>query len=438
MAAVERWSGHQARALRAALRLSVRDFAAYLGVAPRTISTWESGAGEVHPRPDLQRVLDTALERADNDARTRFETGLTRVGPGHDAAPGLRHTGWGRDATGDLARFLADDRPLAAGSALRLAQEWRTTEAPQVVQMRAGRRVGERLAQLVGERVGLLRRMDDVLGGGDLYDLVRTELLLTLDAVREATYSAEAGRALLAAVADLCQLAGWVAADAGLIRQAERYLLGGVSAAHAARSASLAANLLSSLSYQTANVGDPREAVLLAAGAYAEGERHATPPARALLLERVAWAHARLGDVRATEQALGAADDAFAAAEPGDGPSWAYWLTRAEVDVMAGRCLTELRRPRRAIALLVPVTGGYDTTHARELALYLSWLAEAHVHAGEIDQAAAVATRVAELSAGVASVRSAGRVLLLRRLLRPHRGQPQVDVFEERARVLSD
>lgn len=347
----------------------------------------------------------------------------------------MRDTDWGREATGDLARFLADGAPLSAGSALRLAQEWRTTEAPQVTELRAGRRVGDRLVRLVRERVALLRHLDDVLGGGDLHDLLRTELSSTLGAVHEAAYTAETGRALLGAVADLCQLAGWVASDAGLSRRAERYHLGGLRAAHAARDAPLAANLLSSLSYQAANVGDPREAVLLATGAYTEAEGRAPPVARALLLERVAWANARVGDVRATESALGAAGDAFAAAEPDGGPPWAYWLTAGELDIMAGRCLTELRRPRRAIELLAPVLDRYDDTHARELALYLSWLAEAQVHAGEVDRAAAVATRVAELSAGVASVRTRERVLLLRRLLQPYRGQEDVDAFEEQVHL---
>jgi transcriptional regulator with XRE-family HTH domain len=430
---VETWSGREARALREALRLSVRDFAAHLGVAPRTVSKWEAGNEAVHPRPDLQRVLDTALQRADDAARTRFEAALARAAP-REPAESQHDTGWGRDANERLARFLTDGRPLTAGTALRLAQEWRTTEAPQVEEMRAGRRVGDRLARLVRERVALLRRMDDVLGGGDLHDLLSAEVRSTLDAVREATYTAATGRSLLGAVADLSQLAGWVASDAGLCRHAERYYLGGVRAAHAAQDPSLAANLLSSLSYQVATVGDPREAVLLAESAHREAERSAGPMARALLLERVAWANARLGDARATESALGAAADAFAAAEPDDGPSWAYWLTGDEIDVMAGRCLTELRRPRRAVQLLAPVLADYDATHARELALYLSWLAEAHVYADEIDRAAELATRVLQLSEGVASARGRQRVLLLRRLLRPYSGQVDVDAFEQQAR----
>ena len=130
-----------------------------------------------------------------------------------------------------------------------------------------------------------------------------------MEAVREATYSESTGRLLLGAVGELCQLAGWVASDAGLHHLAERYYLGGVSAAHAARDEPLGANLLSSLAYQVANVGDPREAVLLASTAYNGAASSATPTVRALLLERVAWANARLGDPHATEAALARVDD---------------------------------------------------------------------------------------------------------------------------------
>ena len=72
-AAVRRWSGREARALRVALRFSVRRFAEYLGVAPRTISKWEAGGVDHIPRPDTQAILDIALTRADDSERTRFE-----------------------------------------------------------------------------------------------------------------------------------------------------------------------------------------------------------------------------------------------------------------------------------------------------------------------------------------------------------------------------
>jgi len=72
MTAVTHWTGREARALREALRLSIRDFADRLGVAARTISNWESAGVDIRPRPDMQAVLDTALARASATERDRF------------------------------------------------------------------------------------------------------------------------------------------------------------------------------------------------------------------------------------------------------------------------------------------------------------------------------------------------------------------------------
>ncbi|MFJ1756639.1 NB-ARC domain-containing protein [Kitasatospora sp. NPDC088134] len=72
MGTVQRWSGREARALREALRMSVRAFAAHLGVSDRTVSKWEAGGEQLFPVPDSQALLDTVLDRADPDAVERF------------------------------------------------------------------------------------------------------------------------------------------------------------------------------------------------------------------------------------------------------------------------------------------------------------------------------------------------------------------------------
>jgi transcriptional regulator with XRE-family HTH domain len=66
------WSGHETRLLREAMRLSIRDFAALLGINERLISKWEAGGSAVHPRPANQQVLDAALARADDSVHERF------------------------------------------------------------------------------------------------------------------------------------------------------------------------------------------------------------------------------------------------------------------------------------------------------------------------------------------------------------------------------
>lgn len=69
---IGQWTGLEARALRRALRLSVRGFADHLGVAVRTVAKWEAGGTAITPRPDSQAILDTTLERSDDEAKARF------------------------------------------------------------------------------------------------------------------------------------------------------------------------------------------------------------------------------------------------------------------------------------------------------------------------------------------------------------------------------
>jgi DNA-binding XRE family transcriptional regulator/tetratricopeptide (TPR) repeat protein len=439
---------------RKAVGYTQEQLAEQLGVERTTVIRWEAGAAQPQPWqwPNLADALKISASElivllSDSDDATPPSDLAPPTAPINAPKCGVPATvepplgvsivafdKWDHDNIDALAQFLRNDQALTADTAQRLAHEWRTVNPPQIVEIKAGRRVGARLAQVVTERVDVLRHMDDFLGGGDMHDLVRRELQVTLDMVRDASYTEQTGRRLLTSVGELAQLAGWVASDAGLHARAERYYLGGVVAAHAAKDEPLAGNLLSSLAYQMANVGDPREAVLLAATAYQGAEPTATSTTRAMLLERLAWANARFGDIQATERTLGQVDEAFTDCDQNNDPDWTYWLSREEIDVMSGRCLTQLKRPDRAIELLTQAVNGYDDTHARELALYLSWLAEAHIYARNIEAAAAYATRALRMSTQVTSARSVERIQLVRGLLMPYRGNSAVDEFESATR----
>ena len=57
MAAVAVWSGREVRALRQARRMSVREFAAHLGISDRMVSKWEAGGDSIRPRSLNQAAL---------------------------------------------------------------------------------------------------------------------------------------------------------------------------------------------------------------------------------------------------------------------------------------------------------------------------------------------------------------------------------------------
>jgi transcriptional regulator with XRE-family HTH domain len=103
---IQKWTGREARALREALRMSIRDFAARLGVTDRAVSKWEAGGTYIIPRPDSQALLDTVLGTASPDARARFE--LFIVTKDSELAVGPA-------AAGSEPEFTGDSVPAAGG-----------------------------------------------------------------------------------------------------------------------------------------------------------------------------------------------------------------------------------------------------------------------------------------------------------------------------------
>lgn len=288
---------------------------------------------------------------------------------------------------------------------LRAAHEWLVTDSPAVIHSKAGRKVGASLTDSLEKRVIELRHLDDFVGGGDLLPVVRKELSDIQDVVNSASYTPETGRRLFTVVGELAQLAGWVASDAGQYAAAQRMYLNGVAAARNAGDPALAAQLLSSLSYQIANVGRAHDAALLARTAV-KGAKDTSPIVRTLLLERVAWASARARDDSATRRALDTVDDIYEQRSSDIAePEWVYWLDRREIDVMAGRCLIELDDPSGAEPLLVRAIKSYDADRARETALYLSWLAEAYARVGTLDAARDALSRARKIAMGINSAR---------------------------------
>ncbi|MGH3802181.1 MAG: helix-turn-helix domain-containing protein [Pseudonocardiaceae bacterium] len=69
MATVACWTGAETKALRQAMRLSIRDFAAHLGVGARTVNKWEARGATITLLPETQALMDTALDRAPDDVK---------------------------------------------------------------------------------------------------------------------------------------------------------------------------------------------------------------------------------------------------------------------------------------------------------------------------------------------------------------------------------
>lgn len=268
-----------------------------------------------------------------------------------------------------------------------------------------------------------LRRLDDVLGGGDTYGVFAAEAERTTALLAASCGRASAQSALASLLAEQHQLAGWAAFDAGRHRQARQHYRDSLAVARDAGDDALAGNALAHVAYQQASA---RANATVTARASVESAGTATPKVAALLLERSAWAHAVVGDAQGADTALAQAREALQRVDDRAEPDWARWVDEAELDIMSGRCWAELRRPLRAVPMLERALAHVDDVCGRDKALYLTWLASSYLQAREIEQAADTVGRAHDLCAGVASVRPSARIAAVARDLNPHRRVPAV------------
>lgn len=292
-----------------------------------------------------------------------------------------------------------------------------------------GRRIGWSDVDRYRQRIADLRRLDDFSGGASVYPLVVEEIGNLSALAADGSYREEVGRRLLSVLGELYQFASWTAFDAGRVEPAKQLAQRAANAANQAGDRTLGATALSELSYLTASSDNPAEGVAMARAALANAPADVLPAVRVVLADRLAWACARTGEASGVDRALGISEDSHdrrdtAAVEE---PDTVYWINRDESQIMAGRCWAQVGLPDKAVSVFETLTAPYDDTHAREVALYSSWLASAHLEAGRTDQATAAASRAVQLSHNTASPRTDAVLRDMLAAFQPHRHVPEVN-----------
>ncbi|MEU3855186.1 XRE family transcriptional regulator [Streptomyces sp. NPDC029554] len=401
-------------------RVSYSKIAAECDMKPERVGLLARGQGSVTTYEKITRIAD-ALRIPGwmvGLAPRPWET------PGAPSRTAAAH-GHGIDAAGGRVR-RREFFKASAGTGLAVG-------LPELARPGVGSRIGSDYPERLRARTARLRRLDDVLGGGDTYRVYLGEYQSTKALLREATYSEATGRALLSVLAEQAQQAGWAAFDGGRHRDATGLYEASHQVAIDAKDAELAGNALAFLAYQRVN-GDRQAGIHIASRSVDEAGPDAAAGVRALLYERLAWAHALAGNDTATEQALHAAQVALAEAGSHRQPDWAAWVDQTELQIMTGRCFTELRRPLRAVPVLETALARYDDTHARDKSLYLSWLADSYLTAGEVEQAATITGRALDLACDVASVRPRQQLAPVLQRLAQHHALPTVAEVLDKAR----
>ncbi|MQS39852.1 tetratricopeptide repeat protein [Streptomyces katsurahamanus] len=390
-------------------RISYSKIAAECGIKPERVGALARGEGSITTFGKIVTIADAL-----------------RV-PGH--LLGLSARPWGNSTPSGFADAISNRegevRMQRRGFMRASAGAGLAAALPDLEPISASGKIGIQLPEELRRRAARLRRLDEILGGGDTYRVYLSEYLATKRLIDLGTCTGETRRALLSVLAEQAQQAGWAAFDGGKQADASGLYEASYQAALNSDDDSLAGNALAFLSYQKVS-SDKGVGVEIARQSCRTIGPEAPRCVRALLYERLAWTCAVAGLVKETEEALNTAECALSENDDAPQPDWAVWVDVNELQIMKGRCWTELRRPIRAVPALENALSHFNETHARDKSLYLTWLADAYLAAGEIEQAADAVRCAFELSSGVASVRPGQRISSVVRKLRPYRNISEV------------
>jgi len=270
-----------------------------------------------------------------------------------------------------------------------------------------------------------LRALDYEHGGGACASAVLAQLA-TGRRLLEDTASDGVTADLRGALADLHNLAGWIAFDLGHADAAHAHFRAALELAESAGNRSLVANVHYRLGRVHLHHDELADALreFDASGHEADGSALEL----AIVDANRAWVHARRGSAVDAERLLARAHDHFAAGDADRAPDWARFFTTADLAGITGTVHAHLAdagvvgHVEHAVPALHEAVSGYGEDMARSRAFSLIELAVCTLLAGDLDagvEAGDLAVRCAT------PIRSARTVDRMRPLHRAARARPE-------------
>lgn len=310
-----------------------------------------------------------------------------------------------------LQRGMADPRAWNEAPLRWLVDPGRVPED----QPTRGVRIGMSDVERFKVTVDMFSKLDDQFGGGHARQALIQYLRTDADRMLNGRYSDAVGRALFAAVGEATLLAAWMSYDsAPTSALAQGYFVQALALAQAGKDRLLGASILDAMSHQATFTGRFTEAANLARAARDGTREVATPTLTAHFYAMEARALARLRDDKACNHALSESMREFERANPENDPEWIRYFNESELSAEFGHCMRDLGRAGDAIQHAGAALGNPDVFGRSDFFVALV-LADAHLAAGDIDQACGVTLKA--LAAGE-QIRSARCVSYLREFIR--------------------
>ncbi|WP_461072165.1 hypothetical protein [Streptomyces pseudoechinosporeus] len=399
----------------------------------RRIASWENG----HSVPDdfYGPLLGDALGMSAAELGLNYANGedLALLEAGYPASPdaAIETVGrlWRADLNGYEPLFEAQpSEPAWNEASLRwlVAPEPSFPSAPQDDRTHVG------LADVatVKTTADMFAQLDDQFGGDHARLAVIQYLSRDVAPLLNGRYTEAVGRALFSTAAEATLLAGWMSYDTCHHGLAQRYFLQALRLAQDANDRRLAGSILSAMSHQATFLGRYTQAATLARAALMGISPVATPTLRAQFHAMEARALARTGDTRACELALAAAAHALESRNSDDEPEWITYFDEAELAAEAAHCFRDVNSARQSVAHASNAVSG---DHVRSDFFATMVLADAHLRAGDLEEACRVALDALDLGEQLKSARCVSYLADFRQHLSRTGDSSVVRDFQEQA-----
>ncbi|GLF98106.1 sporulation protein [Streptomyces yaizuensis] len=393
-----------------------------------------------HPRPPAPTLIAAVLAEHLGRPVSPEEIGMGAPDP-DGAALGLEFPRDPDDALAYAARYWSSVErrtllatPFAISAYTSPTVRWLATPAdPASGRHSGGRRVGRADVEQLWTAADRARQADARYGGGNPSTAVLGCLKRAMPLLH-GTYTAETGRDLFAATAELARIAGWSAVDRGEHATGQRHLIQALRLARAGGDVDAGSYVLSTMALQSFLRGHLTDAADMADAAY-ERARHGGAP-RVLAFAKMASAHAhgRAGDARAASAAIATAENLLDTIHPHTrDPSWLAYLDANRIASDASEIFRDLGQPRAALRWSRRAAPMPARTRTRSVGLRTAVEATAHLQLRDLDHGLASADRALTILSGVRSARARDYLRDVTGALRPWTREPQVADFLHRA-----
>lgn len=491
MVAVPCWTGAETKALRQAMRLSIRAFAAHLGIDARTVNKWEARGGTITLRPSTQSFMDTALNRAPEEVKARFtqtagsakqeqrgdtvqlaapghgfgtepapDTDSLVLSPGDDGADSLftelaRHLLAHAAATSTGTTGPFPDQETHARQLADYLRTWATdVNRRKLLRLLLGIGGGYSFAMGTAAAAAatpagldrfdvdpvehfqrmknLLMDHDNIFGANSVI-LSTQEQIDNLQQLRQSCRGADREKLLhiQTQFADLC---GWLYQDSGDYHAATYWSGRALEWAHMRDDQDAIAFILARRSQLAGDMGDPTEAID-AAEAALNTAPHDASRVVAVAMTYAAHAHALGGNKVSCERSYAMAHEVAARLEADHASPWALFFNHSYVEVQRGRSLIVLGEYDSAVESFRKAVSGLPHGYRRDCGVYLAREAAAHMGQGDVEQASAVGLQALAIGAETRSARIIGELKRLDAALRKFSSSANVANFHEAMRA---